>query len=48
MKTTAQEAASQIALRGCSKVAVGEGLFTRFLKKKKKKKIYIYIYTRFW
>ena len=30
MRTAAQEAASQIALRDCSKVAVGEGQYTRF------------------
>ena len=30
MRTTAQEAASQIALRYCSKVAVGEGQYIRF------------------
>ena len=30
MRTVAQEAASQIALRDCSKVAVGENQYIRF------------------
>ena len=33
MRTAAQEAASQIALRDCSKSAVGESQYIRFLVK---------------